>query len=85
MSINIGVDVCKDFLDCASNCGVAARFTNDAEGIDLLKQWRSEQSDSVSRIILEATGRYHQLCAAILRDDKPWQGPRQIQGYAGRL
>ena len=61
---NIGVDVSKDWLDCATTEGDTHRCENSEEGIAELIDWLSNKP--VKRIILEATGRYHSLCVSLL-------------------
>lgn len=80
---SIGIDVSKDTLDCASTDNRVSQFSNDEPGIKQLIAWLS--LCKLDRIVLEATGRYHQLCVSLLTQ----QGlpvvvvnPRQVRDYA---
>lgn len=66
MMKNVGIDVSKDKLDCATVEGEVRQFTNNEDGITELTTWLLTPETPVERIILEATGRYHSLCASLL-------------------
>jgi len=56
----IGIDVSKDYLDTARRpSSENVRFTNNDEGADALLEYLRPISPTL--IVLEATGRYHQL------------------------
>jgi hypothetical protein len=62
ISIAVGIDVCKPFLDVYhSHTRARARFDNDPEGIASLLDWLVVQG-STDVIALEATGGYEALC-----------------------
>lgn len=62
ISIAVGIDVCKQFLDVYhSHTRAHARFDNDPEGIASLLDWLTAQG-SADVVALEATGGYEALC-----------------------
>jgi transposase len=62
ISIAVGIDVCKPFLDVYhSHTRAHSRFDNDPEGIASLLDWLAAQG-SMDVIALEATGGYEALC-----------------------
>jgi transposase len=85
--MSIGIDVSKDFLDvCVTPEGSVERFSNDLEGHERLVQRLVPQS--VSLIVLEATGGYEAAVAATLQAaglPVAIVNPRQARHFAKAL
>jgi transposase len=82
-SVNVGIDVSKARLDCASTSGESKSVSNDDAGIAELRTWL--QSMSVERIVVEATGGYEAAVVAILGAAKlpiVVINPRQARDFA---
>lgn len=62
--VNVGIDVSKARLDCATTEGVSKSVTNDDAGIGELRTWLKAMS--VERIVVEATGGYEAAVVALL-------------------
>lgn len=80
---SIGIDVSKACLDCATTTGASQQFSNDEKGIISLIDWL--HTFNSERIVLEATGRYHQLCTSLLKQANlpvVVANPRQVRDYA---
>ena len=80
---SLGIDVSKDSLDCATTSNITHQFKNNENGIQELIKWA--QGFSLNRIVLEATGRYHNLCASLLTQaglPVVIANPRQVRDYA---
>lgn len=83
-NICIGIDVSKDKLDCHTTTDIGRQFNNNEAGIDELIHWLKELN-GIDRIILEATGRYHSLCANLLAKERfpaVIVNPRQARDFA---
>lgn len=67
MSMTVGIDISKDWLDVALYPGQAPglRFPNDGPGHAALIAWLGGQ-DTPARIVFEATGAYHRALALAL-------------------
>ena len=87
-TITLGIDVSKDMLDCATTNHHAKQFPNHESGIDELIVWLHELTvleNCFERIVLEATGRYHSLCANMLAQAGfpiVVANPRQVRDFA---
>ena len=82
--ICIGIDVSKKELDCHASNNLNRQFKNSESGIQDVIDWTNE-FESIDRIILEATGVYHSLCAGLLaREGLPVVvvNPRQVRDFA---
>ena len=82
--ITIGVDVSKEQLDCATTENDIRSFTNDEGNIAQLITWL-RTFDSIDRIVLESTGRYHCLCVSLLTQAGfpiVVANPRQVRDFA---
>lgn len=88
MRVNIGIDVSKDRLDCATTKGRNHQFENTSEGVTQLINWIQELDEKIERVVLEATGRYHSLCSGLLaQSGLPVVviNPRQARDFAKAL
>lgn len=88
MSACVGIDVSKATLDVAVRCqGDTPHYLqvpNTAEGFDRLQQWL-QAFDPITRIGLEASGRYGEAIAHFLvAQDYPvsYLNPRQIHAFS---
>ena len=64
-AVYLGVDVAKLRLDVMLQpAGEARSFDNDGHGVAALRDWLANQP--VGLVVMEATGGYERLCAAIL-------------------
>jgi len=85
ISIAVGIDVCKPFLDVFhSHARARVRFANDQEGIAGLLDWLSAQGPS-DVIALEATGGYETLCWQVLEAyglPVARLNPKRVRDYA---
>ena len=82
--ICIGIDVSKNNLDCYTTNNLSEQFENNELGIDALIKWL-KKIKSIDRIVLEATGRYHTLCAHLLAEKGlpvVVTNPRQVRDFA---
>ena len=82
--ITLGIDVSKDFLDCAANDKQSKRFSNNESDIEQLIAWLQTMG-AIERIVMEATGRYHILCASLLTQASfpvVVANPRQVRDFA---
>lgn len=92
MSMTVGIDISKDWLDVALYPGQAPglRFPNDGPGHAALIAWLGGQ-DTPARIVFEATGAYHRALALALAAaglDFRKVNPRRARRFAqavGRL
>ena len=92
MTMTVGIDISKDWLDVALHPGAAAgaRFRNDGPGHAALIAWLRTLGDP-ARIVFEATGAYHRaLALALERAGRPYckVNPRRARRFtqaAGRL
>ena len=87
MSMTIGIDISKDWLDVARHPapgGGMARFANNASGHAALIVWLGELGGP-ARIVFEATGAYHRaLALALQAAGHPFRkvNPRQARRFA---
>ena len=82
--IILGIDVSKAQLDCATNKKDTHSFANNETAIAQLIDWL-KTFDTLDRIVLEATGRYHCLCASLLTEagfPVVIANPRQVRDFA---
>jgi transposase len=85
--ISIGIDVSKAQLDCDTTDNNRQVFENDEAGILKLIAW-VKHFENVDRIVLEATGNYHSLCANLLAKaclPVVIVNPRQVRAFAKAL
>lgn len=83
--ICVGIDVSKDQLDCHTTDDISHHFNNTETDINTLIDWLRGLNHDVDRIVLEATGRYHSLCACLLaKEGFPVVvvNPRQVRDFA---
>src|ERR1700758_5488801 len=67
----LGIDVSKAKLDCALLLGDRYRskvVSNDAAGLEVLRQWLKKNQGEMAWVCLEATGIYWELAAQTLAD-----------------
>jgi transposase len=85
ISIAVGIDVCKQFLDVYhSRTRAHSCFGNDPEGIASLLDWLTAQG-SADMIALEATGGYEALCWQTLEAyglPMARLNPKRVRDYA---
>jgi len=82
---SIGIDVSKRLLDCSTALDEAKQFSNDITGVEQLIEWLHQLSITPTRVVLEATGRYHSLCASLLSQaglPVIIANPRQVRDFA---
>jgi len=81
--VNVGIDVSKEYLDCATTDGNRKRVTNNDTGIGELCAWF--KALPVERIVVEATGGYEAPTVAILGAAQLpiiVINPRQVRDFA---
>lgn len=82
--ICIGIDVSKDRLDCHTTDSNSQQFNNNESDIKQLISWLNGLN-KIDRIVLEATGRYHCVCANLLAQEGlpvVIANPRQVRDFA---
>ena len=88
MRTSVGLDISKKTIDAAympaESQITSAVFTNDADGIQSLKQWLAEFGQSELHICMEATGNYYEAAADALSTDYAVYvvNPLKIKCYA---
>ena len=88
MRTSVGLDISKKTIDAAympaESQITSAVFTNDADGIQSLKQWLAEFGQSELHICMEATGNYYEAAADALSTDYAVYvvNPLKIKSYA---
>ena len=88
MRTSVGLDISKKTIDAAYMPAerqiTSAVFTNDADGIQSLKQWLDEFGQSDLHICMEATGNYYEAAADALSNDYAVYvvNPLKIKCYA---
>lgn len=88
MRKSVGLDISKKTIDAAympaESKITSAVFTNDADGIQSLKQWLDEFGQSDLHICMEATGNYYEAAADALSNDYAVYvvNPLKIKNYA---
>lgn len=86
MSLFVGIDVAKDWLDLQVLGGASLRVANDPSGHQSVVQMLRDQP--VQRVVLEASGGYERACvAALLAAGLPVVvvNPRQVRDFAKAL
>ena len=88
MRTSVGLDISKKTIDAAympaESQITSAVFTNDADGIQSLKQWLDAFGQSDLHICMEATGNYYEAAADALSNDYAVYvvNPLKIKSYA---
>ena len=88
MRTSVGLDISKKTIDAAympaESQITSAVFTNDADGIQSLKQWLAAFGQSDLHICMEATGNYYEAAADALSTDYAVYvvNPLKIKSYA---
>nr|DAU80539.1 MAG TPA: transposase [Inoviridae sp.] len=88
MRTSVGLDISKKTIDAAYMPAerqiTSAVFTNDADGIQSLKQWLDAFGQSDLHICMEATGNYYEAAADALSNDYAVYvvNPLKIKCYA---
>ena len=88
MRTSVGLDISKKTIDAAYMPAerqiTSAVFTNDADGIQSLKQWLAAFGQSDLHICMEATGNYYEAAADALSNDYAVYvvNPLKIKCYA---
>ena len=88
MRTSVGLDISKKTIDAAympaESKITSAVFTNDADGIQSLKQWLDAFGQSDLHICMEATGNYYEAAADALSNDYAVYvvNPLKIKCYA---